>query len=169
MSAASEDVQPRVIGAPGTMLLGVGGYIDRFFTADHETTFVYTAQVDFGRFLSRHIVVGGGIAGTGSFGGNADTLTTGPGAPATHAFGGAHWYFTPQSLASVYAGAEYWAQIARRDGPDAGAVLAKVGLQGALSSRASVYLEGGYGLGLTRNDEGFPTRVVGRFGFRIKL
>ena len=167
--AVAEDVQPRSIGASGTTLIGLGGHVDRVFTVEDDTSFNYTVHADVGHFLTRHIVVQGGVAGSGSIGGDTDDLPAGSGAPALHAFGGALWYFTPRALASLYSGAEYWAQITQRSGPDAGAVLAKIGLQGALSSRASVFVEGGYGFGLTRNDEGAPTRLVARFGVRFKL
>ena len=165
----AEDVQPRAIGDRGTILLGLGGHVDRVFTIENDTSFNYTVNVDAGYFLTRHIVVQGGVAGSGSIGGDTDDLPAGSGAPALHAFGGALWYFTPRAMASLYTGAEYWAQLTQRAGTDAGAVLGKVGLQAALSSRASVFVEGGYGLGLTRNDEGWPTRLVGRFGVRFKL
>jgi hypothetical protein len=165
----AEDVQPRTIGSSGTTSLGLGGYVDRVFTVDDDTSFNYTVHADLGYFLTRHIVVQGGVAGSGSIGGDTDDLPAGRGAPALHAFGGTLWYFTPRAMASLYAGGEYWAQLTRRSGPDAGAVLGKLGLQAALSSRASVFLEGGYGIGLTRNDEGLPTRLVCRFGVRFKL
>lgn len=164
----SEDTEPRVIGRKGTLLIGLGGSVDRLFTAEDETSFHVTAQGDVGWFLTSHIVVEGGVSGSGSFGGDTSDDPAGPGTASLHAFGGALWYFTPDSLASLYVGPEYWAQLTRRDGPDAGAVLAKVGLQGALSSRTSVFVEGGYGVGLTRNDEGLPTTMVGRVGFRVK-
>ena len=167
--AVAEDVQPRSSGTSGTTLIGLGGHVDRVFTVEDDTSFNYTVHADVGHFLTRHVVIQGGVAGSGSIGGDTDDLPAGSGAPALHAFGGALWYFTPRALASLYSGAEYWAQITQRSGPDAGAVLAKIGLQGALSSRASVFVEGGYGFGLTRNDEGAPTRLVARFGVRFKL
>ncbi|HTV03716.1 MAG TPA: hypothetical protein VMF13_24395, partial [Luteitalea sp.] len=169
VASPSEDVQPRIIGDAGTTALGFSGHVDRVFTIERETAFNYTVNVDVGHFLTRHLVVQGGVAGSGRIGGDADDLPSGSGVPALHAFGGALWYFTPRSLASLYSGAEYWSQVTQREGTDAGAVLAKIGLQGALSSRASLFVEGGYGIGLTRNDEGSPTRMVGRFGVRIKL
>jgi hypothetical protein len=166
---AAEDVQPRSIGTSGTTLIGLGGHVDRFFTVDDDTSFNYTVQADVGYFLTRNIVLEGGVVGSGSIGGDTDDLPSGSGAPALHAFGGVLWYFTPRAMASLYSGGEYWAQLTQRSGPDAGAVLAKLGFQAALSSRASVFVEGGYGIGLTRNDEGVPTRLVGRFGVRFKL
>ncbi len=163
-----ENVQPRIIGRPGTMLLGIGGHLDRMFTADADRAWNYTINADVGRFLTRHILVQGGIAGTGTFGGDP-TLESGSGVAALHAFGGALWYFTPGSMASLYTGATYWSQITQRDGPDNGSVLATLGIQGALSSRASLFVEGGYGYSLTRNDEGLPTRMAARIGVRFKL
>ena len=87
-----------------------------------------------------------------------------------HAFGAAAYYFTPQSMASFYAGAGYWAQITARDGADRGFILGLGGIDAALSSRANVFVEGGYGIGLTKTDDGATRqRFVARLGVRVKL
>jgi len=99
-----------------------------------------------------------------------DDVPAGIGVTALHAFGSANYYFTPGSLASVYAGAGYWAQITARDGPDNGSVLGLGGFEAALSSRATVYVEGGYGFALTQTDGGATRqRFVARIGVRVKL
>lgn len=169
--ATSEEVEPRIIGTTGTMLMGVSGYLDRFSAPDDALPVNYTLQLDVGRFVSRRIVVRGGLAGSGVFGGAEDEeRATGVGAAALHVFGGASWYFTPQSLASLYAGAEYWSQITSRESGDRGVIVGRLGIQGALSSRASAFMEGGYGVGLTRDEEGETrTRMLLQVGVRVKL
>jgi hypothetical protein len=73
-------------------------------------------------------------------------------------------------MASLYAGGEYWAQLTQRATSDAGVMVGTLGLQGLVSSRASVFIEGGYGVGLTRGDEGeLRSRIVGRAGVRLKF
>jgi hypothetical protein len=166
----SEDTEPRVIGTPGTTSVGLSGYADRMASADDNLPLTLTLQVDVSRFLTRRIAVRGGLAGAGAVGGDPDDLPAGVGVPALHAFGAAAWYFTPQSMASFYAGAGYWAQVTARDGPDRGSVLGLGGLEGAVSSRATLFLEGGWGMGLTKTDDGATrTRFIARLGVRIKL
>lgn len=150
-------------------MVGFAGYVDHFFKQELPTN--YTAQIDVGRFLARKIVARGGLTGSGSFGGDAsDDRPTGSGAPALHAFGGVLYYFTPESMVSLFAGGEYWAQLTEREEPDAGAAIGTVGLQGAVSSRASLFVEAGYGIGLTRSDDGERlSRFVGRLGIRLKF
>jgi hypothetical protein len=64
----------------------------------------------------------------------------------------------------------YWAQISQRDGPDAGTIIGVAGVQGALSSRVSLFLEGGYGAALQKNDDDVRvTRIVGQIGVRLKF
>jgi hypothetical protein len=112
-----------------------------------------------------------GVLGTGSIGGDDSTdEPTGPVAPALHVGGGGLFYFTPGSMVSAYAGMEYWAQVSRRTDNDAGTAVGKFGLQAAISSRASVFAEGGYGVNLRRGDEGETiTRIVGQLGLRIRF
>lgn len=152
-------------------MIGLAGYVDRFSSSERELATHYTAQIDVGGFVAPRIVVRGGLAGTGRFGGEgSDDRPTGAGAPAVHAFGGALFYFTPQSMLSAYVGGEYWNQLTQRDGTDAGSLVGTLGLQGAMSSRASVFIEGGYGFGLTKGDDGETlSRFVGRLGIRLKF
>lgn len=170
-AAANEDLEPRRIGAAGTMTVGISGYVDRFFSSRDEFATNYTAQFDVARFLTNRIVVRGGLSGSGSVGGeDAEDRPVGTGAPALHALVGSLFYFTPQSMLSLYAGADYWTQLTQRVSPDAGSVTGTVGIEGALSSRGRVYIEGGYGVGLTKGeDDETRTRIVGRIGFRFKF
>jgi hypothetical protein len=168
---SSEDLEPRIIGTAGTIVAGFSGYIDRFFSSERGLPFNYSMQIDAGRFVTRTFVVRGGMRGSGSVGGDdADELLTGQGVPSLHAFAGVLHYFTPQSMASFYAGADYWAQISQRDGADAGTIIGVAGVQGALSSRVSVFLEGGYGSALQKNDDDVRvTRLAGQIGVRLKF
>ena len=168
--AVSEEIEPRAIGTAGTMMVGLAGYVDRFSSSERDLPTNYAAHIDVGRFVTGKIVARGGLVGTGSFGGDADDLPTGSGAPALHAFGGVLFYFTPESIVSVYSGGEYWAQLTQRAEEDAGSIVGKLGLQGALSSRASLFIEGGYGVGLTRDeDDELVSRFVGQVGIRLKF
>lgn len=166
----NEDVEPRVVGRPGTTAIGLGGYADRITSEDDNLPLNLTLQVDVSRFLTTHIAARGGVVGTAALGGDPDELRTGVGVPSLHAFAAAAWYFTPQSMASFYAGAGYWAQITARDGADRGSILGLAGIEAALSSRANVFVEGGYGVGLTRTGDGATRqRFVARLGVRVKL
>jgi hypothetical protein len=166
-----EDLEPRIIGTKGTTLASVSGYVDQFFSSERDLPFNYSAQVDVGRFLSNAFVVRGGLRGTGSAGGDEEeNLLTGSGAPALHVFGGLLYYLSPRSLVSMYAGAEYWAQLTQRESPDAGSVVGTIGVEGALSSRASLFLEGGYGMGLRKNtDDVRVRRILGQVGVRLRF
>jgi hypothetical protein len=170
-AAVPEDVEPRRIGTAGTTTVGVSGYVDRSFSSEDQFATNYTAQADVARFLTNRIAVRGGLSGSGSLGGDeedAEQRPVGPGAPALHAIVGALYYFTPQSMLSLYAGADYWAQLSQRTSPDAGSLLGTAGIEGALSSRARLYIEGGYGVGLTRGEEDETrSRFTGRIGFRL--
>ena len=168
----SEDVEPRTIGTTGTMLIGISGFVDRFYSPEQELPLNLTAHFDVGRFLTPRIVVRGGLAGSGSFGGDdAEELATGQGVASLSVFAGGAYYFRPQSMLSLYAGGDYWAQLTQRgDVRDAGSVVGFLGVQGALSARAQVFLEGGYGMALSLDvDEVRPRRIVGRVGFRLKF
>jgi hypothetical protein len=168
---SSEEVEPRIIGTADTMVTGFSGYIDRFFSSERGLPFNYSMQIDVGRFVTRTFVVRGGVRGSGSIGGDdSEDLPTGQGVPSLHGFAGLLHYFTPQSMASVYAGADYWAQITQRNGTDAGTIIGVAGVQGALSSRVSLFLEGGYGAALQKNDDDVRvTRIVGQIGVRLKF
>jgi hypothetical protein len=168
----SEDVEPRVIGRPGTTLIGFSGFVDRFFSTEDVFPTNYVAQVDVCRFITKRFAVRVGAVGTGQFGGDDSTsdATTGTGAPALHASGGLLYYFTPASMISFYVGSEYWAQITRRAERDSGSVLGTAGIHAAISSRASVFMQGGMGANLTRGDhDELQTRFVAQMGLRIKL
>lgn len=171
----SEDVEPRVIGRPGTTLIGFYGYVDRFFSNEDVFPTNYVAQVDVCRFMTKRFALRAGAVGTGQFGGSdddADARTTGTGAPALHASGGVLYYFTPESMISFYVGGEYWAQITQRAAgvPNSGAVLGVAGIHAAISSRASLFIQGGVGGNLSRgSDDELQTRFVAQMGLRIKL
>ena len=168
----SEDLEPRTIGTTGTMLIGVSGFVDRFYSPEQELPLNLTLHVDVGRFITPRIVLRGGLAGSGSFGGDdAEELARGQGVASLHAFVGGAYYFRPQSMLSLYAGGNYWAQLTQRgEVPEAGSVVGLLGVQGALSSRAHVFLEGGYGMALSLDvDEVRPRRIVGRIGVRLKF
>ena len=166
----NEDVEPRLVARPGTTAIGVGGYADRITSEDDNLPLNLTLQVDVSHFLTKHLAAKGGVIGSGALGGDPEALPSGVGVPALHAFAAATWYFTPQSMASLYAGAGYWAQLTARDGPDRGSVVGLGGVEAALSSRANVFVEGGWGFGLTRTDDGATRqRFVARLGVRVKL
>lgn len=169
--ALPEDLQPRVIGTEGTTAIGFSGYIDKFFSSERLFPTNYTTQIDVGHFLTQRFVIRGGLSGSGSFGGkDPDELATGSGAPSLHAFGGLLFYFTPKSMMSLYSGAEYWAQLTQRADRDAGSIVGKFGAEGVVSSRVSLFLEAGYGLALSKGDEGERvSRFVGQVGMRLKL
>jgi hypothetical protein len=167
----SEQTEPRIIGRPGTMMLGFAGFVNRFQSSEDLFPANYTVQIDLTRFLTKKIAVRGALGGSGAFLGEEDSdLPTGPSAMALHVGGGPVYYFTPESMLSFYAGAEYWAQITQRAERDSGSVIGKGGLQAALSSRASFFAEGGYGLNLTKGDsDETVTRFVGQIGIRIRF
>jgi hypothetical protein len=169
--AQSEDVEPRIVGRKGTTQIGFAGFLDRVYSSEQLLPLNWAAQIDAGRFITNRFVARLGLVGSGSFGGDDSAdLASGAGAPALHASGGLMFYFTPQSILSFYTGAEYWTQITRRADVDSGTVFGKVGLQAALSSRASFFTEGGYGVRLTKDDKGgIMTRITGQIGLRIKF
>ena len=170
-TTSPEEVEPRIIGTTGTMITSFSGFIDRSFSSERALPFNYSLQIDAGRFMTKSFVVRGGLRGTGSVGGDdSENLATGQGAPALHAFGGLLHYFTPQSIVSLYTGADYWAQLTQRDSPDSGWIVGLFGVQGALSSRVSLFLEGGYGTALRKNDDDVRvTRIVGQIGVRLRF
>jgi hypothetical protein len=121
------------------------------------------------RFVTQRVVVRVGVAGSGHIGGEADASSD-IGDAVLHAYGGALLYFTPQSMLSLYSGAEYWTPPVHRPDKDTGTIVGLLGVQGAVSSRASVFLEGGYGFRLTKGDDDeHVTRAVARIGVRLKF
>lgn len=167
---AQEDLEPRVIAEKGTTTIGVSGFLDQF--ASPESTFPtqVTLHLDVSRFVTSRIAARGGLIGTAVLGGDEDDVATGPGTAALDALGSVLYYFTPQSMASFFAGLEYRAPLTARAERDAGTALGLGGVQAALSSRSAVFVQGGYGVRLTRGDEGeWQRRLTGEIGFRIKF
>jgi hypothetical protein len=170
--AESEEIEPRVIGRRGTTLIGLSGFVDKFSSSEELFPTNYTAQVDVCRFLTKRFAVRVGAVGSGSFGGDEsdEDIPTGSGAPAFHASGGLLFYFTPQSMASVYVGGEYWAQLTRRTERDTGSFVGVAGLHAAISSRASIFIQGGVGARIARGDDDeLLSRIVAHLGVRFKL
>jgi hypothetical protein len=172
-SAQTEDVEPRVIGTRSTTLVGVSGSLSRVFSSEEIFAGGYTAQIDGHRFVFPKIAIRFGVVGSGTFGESSaedDEADPNPGTPSLEALGGALYYFTPESVWSFYGGAEYRARITERLANDPGSVSGIAGLQGAISSRASFFVEGGYGVRLRRGDEGeLLTRMVGLAGVRFRF
>jgi len=165
----SEETEPRTIGTTGTTMVGLSGNLDRFYSSERILPTNYTAQIDVSRFITEKLVVRGGLIGSGSYGGDdAADRPVGLGVPSLHATGGLFYYFTPRSIWSVYSGAAYRVQMTQRVTTDRGSALGVLGLEGAVSSRASLFLEGGYGVGLTGADER-TTRLVGNIGVRLRF
>lgn len=168
----SEEIEPRVIGNRGTTLVGLSGFVDKFSSSENLFATNYTAQVDVCRFLTKRFAVRVGAVGSGSVGGDEseEDVPTGSGAPAFHASGGLLFYFTPQSMASFYVGGEYWAQLTRRTERDTGSLVGVAGLHAAISSRASLFIQGGVGARIARGDEDeLLSRIVAQLGVRFKL
>ena len=150
-------------------MIGAAGYVARLSSSEDTFPTNYLLQVDVIRFVTSRIALRGGLVGSESVGGEED-LPTGPGVSALHALVGGLYYFTPRSMASLYAGGEYWAQLTQRAAADAGVIVGTFGAQGLVSSRASAFIEGGYGVGLTRGDQGeLRFRIVGRAGVRLRF
>jgi len=167
----TEETEPRIIGRPGTMMVGFSGFVDRFFSPEEVLPINYSVQIDVCRFVTKRLAIRVGAVGTGSVGGeDDDQLRSGSGAPSLHAAGGMLFYFTPQSMVSFYTGGEYWAQLTQRSGRDTGSFLGVAGLHAAISSRASVFIQGGVGARLARGDsDELFTRFVAQMGLRLKF
>jgi hypothetical protein len=165
----SEDLQPHIVGSKGTTMIGFGGYVDRVYSSERVLPLNYTIQIDVSRFVSKRVVVRGGLLGSGSAGGDdAEDRPSGLGAPALHASGGLFYYLKPQSMWSPYGGAEYWTQLTQRAADDRGSLIGTLGLEGAVSRRLGLFMEAGYGIGLTGPDEQ-TNRLVARVGMRLKF
>jgi hypothetical protein len=166
----SEEVEPRTIGGEGTTMIGFSGYVDRFFSSERGMSTNYTTQIDIGRFVTSTLLVRGGIAGSGSVGGEDADTAAGIGVPALHLAAGLFHYFTPRSMLSLFAGGEYSMALTRREATERGSLMGLLGIQGAVSARASVFVEGGYGIALMRGaDDERLSRATGRIGIRLKF
>jgi len=170
-TAQVEEIEPRTVGGRGATFVGMSGFVDRFSSPEEALPLNYTAQVDVCRFITNKFAIRLGAVGSGSLGGDdEDALLSGSGAPALHAAGGLLYYFTPRSMISVYLGAEYWAQLTEREAGDTGSLLGTAGLQAAISSRASMFIQGGFGARLARGeDDELLSRIVAQMGLRIKF
>jgi hypothetical protein len=165
----ADDLQPHIVGGKGITAIGFGGYVDRVYSSERILPVNYTIQIDVSRFVTNRLVFRGGLSGSGSAGGDdAEDRPTGLGAPALHASVGVLYYVRPLSMWSPYGGAEYWTQLTQRASGDRGAAVGTLGLEGAVSRRLGIFLEGGYGLGLTGPDEQ-TNRLVARVGMRWKF
>lgn len=168
-AAAQEDIEPRTVGERGVTTIGIGGFLDQLSSSEETFPMHLTVHVDVNRFITSRFAVRGGVIGSTTFR-EDDEPPAGPGVAALHALGGVFYYFTPQSMVSAYAGGEYRAQLTRRAERDSGTVLGIGGVQATLSSRASVFVQGGWGRRLTRGDEDeLQTRIAGEIGLRIKF
>jgi hypothetical protein len=166
---AQEDIEPRIVGSSGTMMAGVSGFIDRFSSTEDDFPWRVALYFDVGRFVTSRIAVRGGVVGATTFN-DEDDESSGSSASSIHGFASALYFFTPQSMVSLYSGAEYRAQLNRRAERDAGTLLGVGGVQAMLSSRAGLFVEGGYGVRLTDGDEGEKlTRLTGQVGVRIRF
>lgn len=169
--AQLEEIEPRTVGGRGATFVGMSGFVDRFSSPEEALPLNYTAQVDVCRFITNKFAIRLGAVGSGSLGGDdEDALLSGSGAPALHAAGGLLYYFTPRSMISLYLGAEYWAQLTEREAGDTGSLLGTAGVQAAVSSRASMFIQGGFGARLARGeDDELLSRIVAQMGLRIKF
>lgn len=171
--AQNEEVEPRIIAQRGTTLLGMSGSLSRFFSSEELIAGTFTVQADAHRFVFDRMALRAGLVGTGQLGGPSDdddAVEPGPGVASLEALGGALYYFTPASVWSFYGGAEYRFRLTERAASDSGTVNGLAGLQGAISSRASFFVEGGYGVRLRKGDEGeLLTRIVGQAGVRFRF
>jgi hypothetical protein len=168
-ASAQEDIEPRVVGSTGTTTAGVSGFIDRFSSTEDDFPWRVSLYFDLSRFVTSKIAVRGGLVGATTFH-DEDDESVGSSTSSLNAFAGALYFFTPQSMVSLYSGAEYRGQLNRRAERDAGTVLGLGGVQAMLSSRAGLFIEGGYGVRLTKGDEGERlTRLTGQIGLRIRF
>lgn len=170
--AQTEDLEPRVAGGNGITTIGFSGFIDKFMSTEDVFPWQATMHVDVMRFVSSRLAVRGGVIGSTTIGGDhdEDSREAGPRARSLQAAGALFYFFTPESMASLYAGGEYRAQLTDRAERDAGSVLGKAGIQAAISSRVATYVEAGYGMRLTRGpDDERQTRIVGALGLRVRF
>ena len=79
-------------------MIGLSGFVDRAFSTEKLMPFNYVVQADVVRFVTGHIAIRVGAAGSGSLGGDEDdeaALLTGPGAPALRVFAGGMYFLRP--------------------------------------------------------------------------
>jgi len=168
-TAQPEEVEPRIVGQRGTTVLGVSGFLDKVSSSEQVFPINFTVQAGGGRFITDRFFAQGGLVGSMTARGE-DELEAARGVPALHAYGGLSFYFKPRSMVSPYVGAEYTVQLTRRLARDKGFGVLKGGVEASVSSRASVFVEAGAGIGFSRGDEDeLLTRVVGLVGVRLKL
>lgn len=168
--AASEELEPRVVGAAGVTTIGLSGFIDKVSSSEDVFPWRATAQFDLTRFVTRRFAARIGLIGSTSADGLDDDERIGAAAPAFFATAAALAYLTPSAVLSPYFGLEYRARLTDRPARDAGVTLGLAGAQAALSSRASMFVEAGYGIDLTRgSDDELRTRFVTTFGVRIRF
>jgi hypothetical protein len=166
---AQEDIEPRVVGLTGTTMAGLSGFIDRFSSSEDDFPWRVSLYFDLSRFVTSKIAVRGGLVGATTFH-DEDDESSGSSASSLDAFASGLYFFTPRSMVSLYSGVEYRAQLNRRAERDAGTASGVGGVQAMLSSRAGLFVEGGYGIHLTKGDEGERlTRLTGQLGVRIRF
>jgi hypothetical protein len=165
-----EELEPRVVGATGVTTMGLSGFIDKVSSSEDAFPWRATGHLELTRFVTAHFAARLGVLGSSTADGLDDDERIGAAAPAFHATVAALAYFTPGAVISPYVGMEYRARLTERPEKDAGTVLAIGGVQAALSSRASVFVESGYGIDLTRgSDDELRTRFTTSFGVRIRF
>lgn len=168
--AIDDELEPRIIGRSGTFTIGFAGFVDKLASSEDTFPWQATVQVDITRFVTSRVALRGGLIGSTSTRATSDDDTSDPSSPALHATAAGLYYFTPSAMLSLYAGGEYRARLTDRPSADAGALLGIVGTQATLSSRASFFVEGGYGFHLTRGDDDeLRTRLGGIVGIRLRF
>jgi hypothetical protein len=168
---AQEDLEPRIVASAGQTTVGFSGFIDKFSSSEASFPLHATLHLEVSRFVTNRIALRGGVIGSAVIGGDeGDEVVTGPGATAVDALGSVLYYFTPTSMVSFYAGTEYRMPVSRRAAREAGTALGLAGLQATVSSRAAIFVQGGYGARLTRGDDGeWQRRLAAAIGFRLRF
>lgn len=139
--AVEEAIELRIIGRPGTTMIGMSGFVDRAFSTEALMPLNYTVEASGLRFITRHIAVDGAVAGSGSFGGDdSASVPTGIGVASLRLMAGGLYFLTPQSMISLYGGGDYATQLTRRSGSERGAVVGKLGIQAAMSARVALFV-----------------------------
>ena len=169
--AVEEEIEPRIIGRPGTTMVGVSGFVDRAFSTEALMPLNYTVEAGGLRFITTHIAIDAAVAGSGSFGGDAsESVPAGTGVASLRLMAGALYFLRPRSMISLYGGGDYATQLSRRSGSERGVIVGKVGIQAAMSARAALFVEGGYGFAITTGSAGERvTRIQGLVGLRIRV